>query len=145
MTELVADYVLKRLREWGVHRIYGYPGDGINAFLGALGRADGGPEFIQTRHEEMAAFMACGHGKFAGPDVAGVCMAISGPGAIHLLNGLYDAKLDHVPVLAIVGQSARSAMGGDYQQEVDLANLFKDVAHEYVHTCNTPEALRHMV
>src|SRR5690242_21855231 len=96
MAELVADFVLKRLREWGIERIYGYPGDGINAFLGALDRAQeqGGPEFIQARHEEMAAFMACGHAKFAGPDTIGVCMATSGPGAVHLLNGLYDAKLD---------------------------------------------------
>ena len=109
MADHVADFVLKRLREWGVHRIYGYPGDGINAFLGALDRArTGDPEFIQARHEEMAAFMACGHAKFAGPDTVGVCMATSGPGAIHLLNGLYDAKLDHVPVLAIVGQQKRS-------------------------------------
>jgi len=113
MPELVADYVLKRLREWGVHRIYGFPGDGINAFLGALGRAEGDPEFIQTRHEEMAAFMACGHGKFAGPDVPGVCMATSGPGAIHLLNGLYDAKLDSKPVVAIVGQQVSSVLGSD--------------------------------
>ena len=96
---------LKRLREWGVHRIYGYPGDGINAFLGALDRADGDPSFIQARHEEMAAFMACGHAKFTGE--IGVCMATSRPGAIHLLNGLYDAKLDHQPVLAIVGQQKR--------------------------------------
>src|SRR6201999_2554136 len=139
----VADFILERLRDWGVHRIYGYPGDGINAMLGALDRADGDPEFIQVRHEEMAAFMACGHAKFT--DEVGVCLATSGPGAIHLLNGLYDAKMDHAPVLAIVGQSARTAMGGDYQQEVDLASLFKDVAHEYVHTCMSPESVRHLV
>src|SRR3954471_22175492 len=105
MAELVADYVLKRLSEWGVNRIYGYPGDGINAFLGALDRAEGQPDFIQARHEEMPAFMACGHAKFT--DGLGVCIAASGPGAIHLLNGLYDAKLDHQPVLAIVGQQKR--------------------------------------
>src|SRR3954469_13076300 len=147
MAELVADFVLKRLREWGVERIYGYPGDGINAFLGALDRAEeqGGPEFIQARHEEMAAFMACGQQKFAGPDTIGVCMATSGPGAIHLLNGLYDAKLDHVPVLAIVGQQARTALGGSYQQEVDLLTLFKDVAGAYVHMASTPEQIRHLV
>jgi pyruvate dehydrogenase (quinone) len=98
MAELVADYVLRRLTEWGVHRIYGYPGDGINAFLGALDRADGEPAFVQVRHEEMAALMACGHAKFTGE--VGVCLATSGPGAIHLLNGLYDAKLDHQPVVA---------------------------------------------
>ena len=110
MAELVADYVLERLTEWGVHRIYGYPGDGINAFLGAFDRAGGDPEFIQVRHEEMAAFMACGHAKFTGE--VGVCVATSGPGAIHLLNGLYDAKADHQPVVAIVGQSPRAAIGG---------------------------------
>src|SRR6476661_1440598 len=141
MGELVSDYFLKRLREWGVHRIYGYPGDGINAFLGALDRADGDPDFIQARHEEMAAFMACGHAKFAGPDALGVCMATCGPGAVHLLNGLYDAKLDHVPVVAIVGQTNRSAMGGAYQQEVDLLSLFKDVASEYVQMVTVPEQL----
>jgi len=103
MAELVANSILKRLREWGLHRIYGYPGDGINAFLDALDRAKGDPGIIQPRHEEMAAFMACGHAKFSAPDTLGVCMATSGPGAIHLLNGLYDAKLDHQPVVAIVG------------------------------------------
>ncbi|HKT45330.1 MAG TPA: thiamine pyrophosphate-requiring protein [Gaiellaceae bacterium] len=144
MAEHVSDFVLKRLREWGVHRIYGYPGDGINGFLGALDRADGDPEFIQARHEEMAAFMACGHGKFAGPDEIGVCMATSGPGAIHLLNGLYDAKLDHIPVLAIVGQQKRSSLGSSYQQEVDLQVLYKDVA-EYVQVCMDPAQARHLV
>jgi pyruvate dehydrogenase (quinone) len=139
----VSDHLVQRLSAWGVRHIYGYPGDGINGIMGALNRDDHGIHFIQARHEEMAAFMACGHAKFGGG--IGVCLATSGPGAIHLLNGLYDAKLDHTPVLAIVGQSARSAMGGDYQQEVDLATLFKDVAHEYVHTCNTAESLRHMV
>ena len=143
MAELVADFILKRLTEWGVHRIYGYPGDGINAFLGALDRADGDPEFIQVRHEEMAAFMACGHAKFAGE--VGVCIATSGPGAIHLLNGLYDAKLDHQPVVAIVGQQAMASLGGDYQQEVDLPTLFKDVAHEYVHMATDPAQVRHLV
>src|SRR5437763_5103664 len=143
MAQLVADYVLERLTEWGVHRVYGYPGDGINAFLGAFDRAEGDPEFIQVRHEEMAAFMACGHAKFTGE--VGVCIATSGPGAIHLLNGLYDAKLDHQPVVAIIGQQASSALGGNYQQEVDLQSLFKDVAHEYVHMCTTPAQARHLV
>ena len=142
MAQLVADYVLKRLTEWGVKRIYGYPGDGINAFLGALNRADGDPEFIQARHEEMAAFMACGHAKFSGE--VGVCMATSGPGAIHLLNGLYDAKLDHVPVLAIVGQQKRTSLGAHYQQEIDLQSLYKDVA-EYVETCMVPAQARHLI
>jgi pyruvate dehydrogenase (quinone) len=140
----VSDYMLDRMANWGVRYVYGYPGDGINGLMGAFNRRNSRDlRFIQARHEEMAAFMACGYAKFSG-DV-GVCMATSGPGAIHLLNGLYDAKMDHVPVVAIVGQAARSALGGDYQQEVDLANLFKDVAHEYVHTCMTPEAIRHLV
>src|SRR4051812_49301144 len=143
MAESTADLLLARLREWGVHRIYGYPGDGINAILGALDRADGDPELIQVRHEEMAAFMACGHAKLTGE--VGVCMATSGPGAIHLLNGLYDAKLDHAPVVAVVGQQARSALGGDYQQEVDLVTLFKDVAHEYVQMAMVPEQVRHLI
>src|ERR671923_2620142 len=143
MAQLVADYVLERLKQWGVHRIYGYPGDGINGFLGALDRAEGDPEFIQVRHEEMSAFMACGHAKFTGE--VGVCLATSGPGAIHLLNGLYDAKLDHVPVVAIVGQTARTARGGSYQQEVDLQALFKDVASEYLVEVNVPEQLPNAV
>src|ERR687888_308571 len=143
MAELVADYFLKRLREWGVRRIYGYPGDGINAFLGALDRAEGDPEFVQVRHEEMSAFMACGHAKWTGE--VGVCMATSGPGAIHLLNGLYDAKLDHQPVVAIVGQQARPALGGNYQQEVDLVSLFKDVAGEFVQTCMVPQQAPHLI
>src|SRR5205085_7825126 len=130
------------LREWDVHRIYGYPGDGINALLGALDRAEGDPELIQVRHEEMAAFMACGHAKFTGE--VGVCMATSGPGAIHLLNGLYDAKLDHAPVVAIVGQQKRTSLGADYQQEVDLQVLFKDVS-EYVQYCMEPAQARQLV
>ena len=136
----VSDFLIERLRDWRVQRIFGYPGDGINGILGALGRAGGNPEFIQARHEEMAAFMACGHAKFTGE--AGVCLATSGPGAIHLLNGLYDAKLDHQPVLAIVGQQPRTAMGGSYQQEVDLPSLFKDVASEYVQTVLAPNSCR---
>jgi pyruvate dehydrogenase (quinone) len=143
MAELVADFILDRLKQWGVHRIYGYPGDGINAMLGALDRAGGDPDFVQVRHEEMAAFMACGHAKWTGE--VGVCLATSGPGAIHLLNGLYDAKLDHQPVVAIVGQQARAALGGHYQQEVDLQVLFKDVAHEYVHMATEPAQIRHLI
>ena len=140
MKKTVSDFLLARLRdEWGVHRIFGYPGDGINGILGALGRADGDPELIQVRHEEMAAFMACGHAKLTGE--VGVCLATSGPGAIHLLNGLYDARMDHAPVVAIVGQQPRAALGGHQQQEVDLPNLFKDVASEYVQTVMVPEQL----
>ena len=142
MSQLVADYVLARLTEWGIHRVYGYPGDGINGFLGAFDRAKGDPDFIQVRHEEMSAFMACGHAKFT--DEIGVCIATSGPGAIHLLNGLYDAKLDHQPVLAIVGQQKRMSLGSSYQQEVDLQTLFKDVS-EYVQVCMEPAQARHLV
>src|SRR5206468_6544618 len=129
--------------ENGVRRIYGYPGDGINAIVGALERHKDSLEFVQVRHEEMAAFMACGHAKWTGE--VGVCLATSGPGAIHLLNGLYDAKLDHQPVVAIVGQQARAALGGHYQQEVDLQVLFKDVAHEYVQTAMEPAQIRHLI
>ena len=139
MSAKVSDHILARLREWDVDTVFGYPGDGINGILAAWGRADNKPKFVQTRHEEMAAFSAVGYSKFTGR--LGVCCATSGPGAIHLLNGLYDAKLDHVPVLALVGQTNRSAMGGSYQQEVDLLNLFKDVASEYVQVVNVPEQL----
>jgi pyruvate dehydrogenase (quinone) len=136
MAETVADKVVERLRAWGVTRIFGYPGDGINGLLGALQLA-GEPQFVQARHEEMAAFEAVGYAKFGGGPA--VCMATSGPGAIHLLNGLYDAKLDRVPVVAIVGQQPRSALGGSAQQEVDLANLFKDVCAEFVVQASSPE------
>lgn len=139
----VSDYIIKRLSAWGVKIVFGYPGDGINGLLGAFNRDDHGVRFVQARHEEMAAFMACGYAKFSGN--VGVCMATSGPGAIHLLNGLYDAKMDGASVVAIVGQSARSAMGGNYQQEVDLPSLFKDVAKEYVQTLMTPDSARHLV
>ncbi|MDQ6801523.1 MAG: thiamine pyrophosphate-requiring protein [Acidobacteriota bacterium] len=139
----VSDFLVRRLQEWSVRRIYGFPGDGINGIMGALNRADDAIDFVQVRHEEMAAFMACAHAKFTGE--IGVCVATSGPGAIHLLNGLYDAKMDHQPVLAIVGQQARAALGGSYQQEVDLISLFKDVAHEYVHMATVPGQMRHLV
>src|SRR6201995_2137562 len=144
MSATVGDFLLERLRTWGVRRVYGYPGDGINGILGAFGRAvDDGPVFTQVRHEEMAAFMACAHAKFTGE--LGVCMATSGPGAVHLLNGLYDAKLDHQPVVAIVGQQARAGLGGNYQQEIDLQTLFKDVAHEYVEMAMVPAQIRHLI
>jgi pyruvate dehydrogenase (quinone) len=139
MAQTVADYLLERLRAWEVEHVFAYAGDGINGVLAAWGRAGNKPKFIQARHEEMAAFEAVGYAKFTGR--LGVCMATSGPGAIHLLNGLYDAKLDHVPVVAIVGQTSRSAMGGSYQQEVDLLSLFKDVASEYVQMVTVPEQL----
>src|ERR1700733_14656912 len=137
MSKLVADHILERLQAWGVRRIYGYPGDGINGIVGALDRASESLEFVQVRHEEMAAFMACGHARFTGE--VGVCLATSGPGAIHLLNGLYDAKLDRKPVVAIIGQQARASLGGHFQQEVDLLSLFKDVASDYVQICTAPE------
>lgn len=139
MSTKVADQILERLRAWGVEQVFGYPGDGINGLLAAWGRAEDRPRFIQSRHEEMSAFEAVGYAKFSGR--LGVCVATSGPGAIHLLNGLYDAKLDHVPVLAIVGQTNRTAMGGSYQQEVDLHTLYKDVASDFVETVTVPEQL----
>jgi pyruvate dehydrogenase (quinone) len=139
----VADYLLERLRSWEVEHVFAYAGDGINGILAAFGRAENKPQFVQARHEEMAAFEAVGYAKFTSR--VGVCMATSGPGAIHLLNGLYDAKLDHVPVVAIVGQTNRSAMGGSYQQEVDLLTLFKDVASEYVQMVTVPEQLPNVV
>src|SRR5947209_18857948 len=147
MSKTVGDFVVERLHAWGVRRIFGYPGDGINGVFGALRRAQGGDrgkiEFIQARHEEMAAFMASAHAKFTGE--LGVCIATSGPGASHLVTGLYDARLDHMPVLAIVGQSARTAIGGHYQQEVDLPAVFKDVAGAMVQTAMMPAQVRHLV
>jgi len=143
MAQTTADFLLERLHANGVRRIYGYPGDGINAIVGALERHKDELEFVQVRHEEQAAFMACAHAKWTGE--LGVCLATSGPGAIHLLNGLYDAKLDHAPVLAIVGQQSRMALGGHYQQEVDLQSLFKDVAHEFVEMATDAAQIRHLI
>src|SRR3954470_12254340 len=143
MGKLTADFLLERWAENGVRRIYGYPGDGINAIVGALERHKDKIEFVQVRHEEQAAFMACAHAKWTGE--VGVCLATSGPGAIHLLNGLYDAKLDHQPVMAIVGQQARMGLGGNYQQEVDLVSLFKDVASQYVQMAHEATQIRHLV
>jgi pyruvate dehydrogenase (quinone) len=142
MAKTVGDYVLERLQTWGVKRIFGYPGDGINGLTAALGRAEN-LAFVQARHEEEAAFMAGGHAKFTGE--AGVCLATSGPGAVHLLNGLYDAKLDRRPVVAIVGQQPQRALGGHFQQEVDLLSLFKDVAGDFVQVCAVPEQARHLI
>lgn len=139
----VGDFLVDRLYAWGVRRIYGYPGDGINGVFGALNRANGKIEFIQARHEEMAAFMASAHAKFTGE--LGVCIATSGPGASHLLTGLYDARLDHMPVLAIAGQQARASLGGHYQQELDLSAMFKDVAGAFVQQASVPSQVRHLV
>jgi pyruvate dehydrogenase (quinone) len=143
MADTVGNFIVKRLYDWGIRRIYGYPGDGINGVFAALRQAENCPRFIQARHEELAAFMACAHAKFTGE--VGVCLATSGPGAIHLLNGLYDAKMDHQPVVAIVGQSATTALGSNYQQEVDLTSLFKDVAAEYCQQVNSALAARHVI
>lgn len=155
MSETVGDFIIERLHAWGVRRIYGYPGDGINGVFGALNRAQskasksksGNPtepiEFVQVRHEEMAAFMASAHAKFTGE--LGVCIATSGPGASHLITGLYDARMDHMPVLAIAGQQARAALGGHYQQELDLVSMFKDVAGAFVEQASVPAQVRHLV
>jgi pyruvate dehydrogenase (quinone) len=143
MSDTVSDFVWQRLQEWGVKRVFGFPGDGINGLIGALDRTKGAVDFVQVRHEEMAAFMASAHAKFTGE--VGVCIATSGPGAIHLLNGLYDARLDHMPVLALVGQQARTALGGHYQQEVDLHTLFKDVAGAFVEMATEPAQVRHLI
>ncbi|SDZ20742.1 pyruvate dehydrogenase (quinone) [Micromonospora pattaloongensis] len=142
MQAKVSDFVLSRLREWGVHRVFAYPGDGVNGMLGAFERAKGDPEFIQPPHEELGAFMACAHAKFTGQ--VGCCMATSGPGAVHLLNGLYDAKLDHQPVVAIIGQQKRMSLGARYQQEIALECLFSDVS-AYCHAIVHPAQARHVV
>lgn len=143
MSDTVGDVLLARLREWGISQVFGYPGDGINGLLAAWQRAENRPQFVQARHEEMAAFEAVGFAKFSGQ--VGVCVATSGPGAVHLLNGLYDAKLDHVPVVAIVGQTERSAMGGSYQQEIDLLSLYKDVCSDYIQMCTVPQQLPNLI
>lgn len=141
--QTVGDFFWDRLHQWGVRRVYGYPGDGINGLLGALDRTNERIDFVQARHEEMAAFMACAHAKFSGE--LGVCIATSGPGAAHLITGLYDARLDHMPVLAVVGQQARSAIGSHYQQELDLAAMLKDVASDFTAVAAVPAQVRHLV
>ncbi|MDB4911887.1 MAG: thiamine pyrophosphate TPP-binding protein [Gemmatimonadetes bacterium] len=141
--KMVSDYVLERLRAWGVRRIFGYPGDGINGVIGALRRAGDAFDFVQVANEELAGLMACAHAKYTGE--IGVCLSTSGPGAIHMLNGLYDAKLDHMPVLAIVGQQGTSGLGGATQQEIDLHSMLKDVASAYVETVVSPDQVRHVI
>src|SRR3954466_11963719 len=143
MSQTVGDFLVQRLQQWGVRHVFGYPGDGINGVFGALNRAQGKIRFIQARHEEMAAFMASAYAKFSGR--LGVCIATSGPGASHLTTGLYDALMDHQPVLAIVGQQARNALGGQYQQELDLVSMFKDVASAYVEQASSPAQVRHLI
>jgi len=142
-SKTVSDFLVEHLKAWGVKRLFGYSGDGINGILGALNRAGNDPEFFQVRHEETAALMACAHAKYTGE--VGVCLATQGPGAIHLLNGLYDARLDHQPVVAIVGQVSQMAKGSHFQQEVDLPTLFKDVASAFVEVVNDPAQVRHVV
>src|SRR6202035_4909515 len=143
MAQTVGDFVVARLHAWGGRRLFGYPGDGINGVFGALHRAEGKIECNQARHEEMAAFMASAYAKFSGE--LGVCIATSGPGASHLITGMYDARMDHVPVLAIAGQQARAALGGHYQQEVDLVSMFKDVAGAFVQQASTAPQVRHLI
>ena len=143
MPETVSDFLVRRLKAWGVQRLYGYSGDGINGILGALDRAGNDPVFIQVRHEENASLMACAHAKFTG--TVGVCLATQGPGAIHLLNGLYDARLDHQPVVAIVGDITQMSGGSRYPQEVDLPTLFKDVAGAFLEVVNDPAQVRHAI
>jgi pyruvate dehydrogenase (quinone) len=144
MAKTVGDFFWERLHQWGVRCVFGYPGDGINGLLGGLQRLGTDRiRFVQVRHEEMAAFMASAYAKFTGE--LGVCIATSGPGAAHLITGLYDARLDHMPVLAIAGQPARAAVGGHYQQEVDLVSMFKDVAGAFVHQASTPPQMRHLI
>src|SRR6478609_10514283 len=143
MTQSVSEFVWDRLHEWGVRRIFGYPGDGINGLVGALDAKKELFDFVQVRHEEMAAFMASAHAKFTGE--LGVCLATSGPGASHLITGLYDARMDHMPVLAITGQQARTAIGGHYQQELDLVAMFRDVAGAFVHQASVPAQVRHLL
>jgi pyruvate dehydrogenase (quinone) len=142
MSKTVGDFFVERLYDWGVRTIFGYPGDGINGVLGALQRSRRKIEFIQVRHEEMAAFMASAHAKFTGEP--GVCLSTGGPGAAHMVTGLYDAKLDHMPVLAICGQAPRTARGAHYTQEVNLDRLFQDVA-DYVYEAEVPSQVRHLV
>jgi pyruvate dehydrogenase (quinone) len=143
MSMTVGDFMAQRLVEWGVDIIYGYTGDGITPFFEGLRKAQDRLKFVQVRHEEQAAFMACAHAKFTGR--VGLCTATSGPGAIHLLNGLYDAKLDHQPVVAIVGQAPLKSLGGHMQQEVDLPSLYKDVASEFVQTVAEASMARHVL
>nr|HET7859689.1 thiamine pyrophosphate-requiring protein [Caldimonas sp.] len=138
MAQTVGEFFVHRLRQWGVRTIFGYPGDGINGVLQGLEKAGDDFVFVQARHEEMAAFMACAYAKFSGD--LGVCLSTGGPGATHLITGLYDAKLDHMPVLAIAGQASRSVRGAHYQQEINLDRAFSDVA-EYVQEGTTPQQI----
>src|SRR3954451_11149550 len=126
MAEITSEFLIERLADWGVDTVFGLPGDGINGIMEGLRRHSDRVRFFLVHHEEAAAFMATAYAKATGK--LGVCLATSGPGAIHLLNGLYDAKLDHAPVLAITGMQATTQLGTGFQQEVHLEHLFEDVA-----------------
>src|SRR6202012_3364223 len=139
----VGDFFWDRLHQWGVRVVFGYPGDGINGVFGAMNRARGKIKFVQARHEEMAAFMATAYAKFSGD--LGVCIATSGPGATHLITGMYYARMDHMPLLAIAGQQGRAALGGHYQQEIDVVSMFKDVAGAFVQQASVPPQVRHLI
>jgi pyruvate dehydrogenase (quinone) len=144
MAKTVSDFFWERLHQWGVRTVFGYSGDGNNGLLGALDRfGTDKMKFVQVRHEEMAAFMATAYAKFTGE--LGVCMATSGPGASHMITGLYDARLDHMPVLAITGQQATTAIGTQYQQELDVEDMYKDVASDFVRQAMVPGQVRHLI
>ncbi|MBW8784112.1 MAG: thiamine pyrophosphate-requiring protein [Novosphingobium sp.] len=138
MSQTVGEFFVQRLQEWGIRTVFGYPGDGINGVLRGFQKAGDKFRFIQARHEEMAAFMASAYAKFSGE--LGVCLSTGGPGATHMITGLYDAKLDHMPVLAITGQAPRSARGAHYQQELNIDRAFSDVC-EYVVEGRTPQQI----
>lgn len=140
----VAEHVVQRLRSWGVHRAYGYPGDGIGGVVVALDATDDGFEFVQVRHEETAGFAATADVKYGGSTI-GCCVATSGPGALHALNGVYDALMDRVPVVVVLGQTALSATGGSFYQEVDLHSVYKDVGGAYLQTIADASQVRHVV
>jgi pyruvate dehydrogenase (quinone) len=138
VSQIVSETLIERLAEWGVNTVFGLPGDGINGIMEGLRRHQDKIRFILVHHEEAAAFMATGYAKATGR--LGVCLATSGPGGIHLLNGLYDAKLDHMPVLAITGMQETSVLGTGYQQEVALDKLYADVAEYDQMICNPVQA-----
>jgi pyruvate dehydrogenase (quinone) len=140
----VGEHIVDRLHAWGVHRVYGYPGDGIGGVIAALGHRPDDIEFVQVRHEETAGFAATADVKYGGSGL-GCCVVTSGPGALHALNGVYDAFLDRVPIVVVLGQTALTALGGNYYQEVDLHSVFSDVGQAYIQTISSPAQVDHMV
>src|SRR5947207_10002610 len=126
MAETAGDVLIDTIHDWGVDVVFGLPGDGINGIMEALRRRRDQVRYVQVRHEEAAAFAACGYAKYTGR--LGVCLATSGPGGLHLLNGLYDAKFDGQPVLAITGHTFHDLIGTQAQQDVDLVKVFLDVS-----------------